>query len=110
MRYTHTHTLLHTHACKIYHLPTHHTPSQVDGWISEMMKTACDESYRDPTNLQTKLQKHQAFEAELAANKGRVDGVCDVGQDLIDHTHYASHEIEGHIVSLQSQWRELDNK
>ncbi len=75
-----------------------------------MMKTACDESYRDPTNLQTKLQKHQAFEAELAANKGRVDGVCGVGQELIDHTHYASHEIEGHIVALHDQWRELDDK
>ena len=39
---------------------------------------ASDESYRDPTNLQSKLQKHQAFEAELSANKGRVDTICKV--------------------------------
>ena len=39
---------------------------------------ATDESYRDPTNLQSKLQKHGAFEAELSANKGRVDSVCKV--------------------------------
>ena len=39
---------------------------------------ATDESYRDPTNLQSKLQKHQAFEAELTANKGRVDSVTEV--------------------------------
>ena len=39
---------------------------------------ASDESYRDPTNLQSKLQKHQAFEAEQSANKGRVDSVCKV--------------------------------
>ena len=41
---------------------------------------AQDESYRDPTNLQSKLQKHQAFEAELSSNKGRVDSVCKVRQ------------------------------
>jgi len=39
---------------------------------------ALDESYRDPTNLQSKLQKHQAFEAELSANKGGVDTICKV--------------------------------
>lgn len=41
---------------------------------------ATDESYRDPTNLQSKLQKHQAFEAELSSNKDRVDSVCQVLQ------------------------------
>ena len=42
------------------------------------MQVATDESYRDPTNLSGKLQKHQAFEAELTANKDRVEGVCMV--------------------------------
>ena len=52
--------------------------TQVKAWIHEKFKVASDESYRDPTNLQSKLQKHQAFEAELSANKGRVDSVCKV--------------------------------
>ena len=39
------------------------------------MTVASDESYRDPTNLQGKLQKHQAFEAELTANSERVNAV-----------------------------------
>ncbi len=82
----------------------------MNAWTHEKLKTACDESYRDPTNLQTKLQKHQAFEAELSTNKARVDTLCGSGQTLIDHTHYASHEIEGHIVSIQSQWEELNDK
>ena len=51
---------------------------QVGDWIHEKLTVASDESYRDPTNLQSKLQKHQAFEAELATNKGRVDTVCKV--------------------------------
>ena len=50
------------------------------------MQTASDESYRDPTNLQSKLQKHQAFEAELSANKGRVDSVRQVQCQIISIT------------------------
>ena len=48
---------------------------QAAAWIAEKMTVASDESYRDPTNLQGKLQKHQAFEAELTANTERVDAV-----------------------------------
>ena len=55
---------------------------QAEGWISEKLTVATDESYRDPTNLQSKLQKHQAFEAELSANKGRVDSVTEVRERL----------------------------
>ena len=56
----------------------HMTSPQVSTWIHEKLMVALDESYRDPTNLQSKLQKHQAFEAELSANKGRVDTICKV--------------------------------
>ena len=31
-----------------------------------------DESFRDPTNLENKLKKHQEFEAEVNANKQRI--------------------------------------
>lgn len=52
---------------------------EVTGWINEKLQVALDESYRDPTNLQAKLQKHQAFEAEVLANRNRVDAVVEVG-------------------------------
>ena len=42
------------------------------------MQVATDESYRDPTNLSGKLKKHQAFEAELSANRNTLDAVCGV--------------------------------
>ena len=48
------------------------------GWINEKLQVAMDESYRDPTNLLGKNQKHQAFEAEVMANKKRVDSVTKV--------------------------------
>ncbi len=50
----------------------------MNAWINEKLKVAQDESYRDPTNLLSKLQKHETFEAELSANKGRLDSVCKV--------------------------------
>lgn len=53
------------------------------------MQTASEESYKDPSNLQSKLQLHQAFEAEQAANQERVDAVqkvpCNCRHILIKH-------------------------
>lgn len=44
------------------------------------MQVANDECYRDPTNLQSKIQKHGAFEAELTANSGRIIAVTQEGK------------------------------
>ena len=41
-------------------------------WMTEKRKMASDESYRDLSNLERKLQKHEAFERELRANEGRL--------------------------------------
>lgn len=35
---------------------------ELESWILEKLQAASDESYKDPTNLQAKIQKHQAFE------------------------------------------------
>ncbi|XP_078592218.1 spectrin beta chain, non-erythrocytic 5-like isoform X2 [Branchiostoma floridae x Branchiostoma japonicum] len=80
---------------------------EVLGWINEKMQTALDECYRDPTNLQSKLQKHQAFEAELSANKGRVDGVKREGEDLIEADHFATAEIQAKVVEVETNWEKL---
>ncbi len=52
---------------------------EIDAWMSERLSTATDESYRDPTNLSTKLKKHEAFEAEVQANKDRVFNLIETG-------------------------------
>ena len=56
---------------------------QVMTWIHEKTQIATDESYRDPVNLQSKIMKHQTFEAELVANKRRVDAVIVVGDCVL---------------------------
>lgn len=43
------------------------------------MLTAQDVSYDEARNLHTKWQKHQAFAAELASNKGWLDKMGKVG-------------------------------
>ena len=39
---------------------------------------ANDESFRDPTNLENKLKKHQEFEAEVNANEQRIQSIAQV--------------------------------
>ncbi|XP_041352702.1 spectrin beta chain, non-erythrocytic 5-like isoform X2 [Gigantopelta aegis] len=80
---------------------------EVSGWINEKLQVALDESYRDPTNLQAKLQKHQAFEAELIANRNRVDAVVLEGQGLLDEKHYASADIKKRLEEVELSWQAL---
>lgn len=48
---------------------------QFEAWIQEKLQIATDESFRDLTNIQRKLQRHQAFEAEITANKDGFDSI-----------------------------------
>ncbi|CAH0730725.1 unnamed protein product, partial [Brenthis ino] len=76
-------------------------------WIELKMQIATDTNYRELSNLQSKIQKHAAFESELAANKKRIDDVAATGEDLIEAKHYASQEIARHVEDLENLWREL---
>ncbi|XP_076359799.1 spectrin beta chain, non-erythrocytic 5 kst [Tachypleus tridentatus] len=80
---------------------------EVVKWINEKIQLATDESYRDTTNLLSKIQKHAAFEAELTANKGRVDSVTQEGEHLIGAGHFASMEIQTQLAELEALWRQL---
>lgn len=55
---------------------------------------AGDEAYRDPSNLEVKIQQHQDFEAELQANKGRIDGVVEMAREHKEAGHFATEEIQ----------------
>ncbi len=56
---------------------------EIDAWMSEKLSTATDESYRDPTNLNAKLKKHEAFEAEVLASKDRVFNLIGSGKGIV---------------------------
>lgn len=62
---------------------------------------------QDPSNLQGKVQKHQAFEAELSANQSRIDALQKSGQELLERKHYASSEVARRMEEVSSQWKKL---
>jgi len=74
---------------------------EMENWIAEKLQLATEESYRDPANIQSKHQKHQAFEAELAANAERIQAVLAMGQNLIDKRQCAGSEeaVQVRLVS-----------
>ena len=53
---------------------------ELDAWIAEKLQGVTDEPYKDPTNLQGKLKQHEAFKAEVLANKERLSSITDAGK------------------------------
>lgn len=51
-----------------------------------------DEPVTEPANIQSKHQKHQAFEAELKANKERMQNLFQSGENLVGTNQCAGNE------------------
>lgn len=65
-----------------------------------------------PTNcarcVQVKrLQKHQAFQAEVSAHQGRLNEIKYAGEMLISKRHEASRDINQQLESLLNRWKQL---
>ena len=67
---------------------------ELESWINEKLQVALDESWKDPTNLQAKIQKHQAFEAEVHAHANAIAELDATGNDMISQQHFASEVIK----------------
>lgn len=85
---------------------------EIENWIAEKLQLATEESYKDPANIQSKHQKHQAFEAELAANADRIQSVLGNGGTLIDNRQCAGSEdaVQKRLESIAEQWEFLTQK
>ncbi|XP_055309165.1 spectrin beta chain, non-erythrocytic 1 isoform X4 [Sitodiplosis mosellana] len=80
---------------------------EVERWLSQKLQIALDESYREPSNLQSKIQKHAVFDSELNANTSRVEAVIAEGVGLVDAKHFASKEIISQLEILENDWQRL---
>jgi len=82
---------------------------ELEGWIylQEKLQAASDESYKDPTNLQAKIQKHQAFEAEVAAHSDAIVLLDNTGSEMIAQHHFASDVICKRLEELHRLWELL---
>jgi spectrin alpha len=85
---------------------------EMEIWINEKLQMAMEESYKDPSNIQSKHQKHQAFEAELAANSDRIQSVVNMGKNLIDKQQCSGTElaVQDRIENLAKEWEALTTK
>ncbi|XP_039696697.1 spectrin beta chain, non-erythrocytic 2 isoform X2 [Pteropus medius] len=77
-------------------------------WIDEKMLTAQDVSYDEARNLHTKWQKHQAFMAELAANKDWLDKVDKEGRELSLEKPELKALVSEKLEDLHKRWDELE--
>ncbi|XP_052592619.1 spectrin alpha chain, erythrocytic 1 isoform X1 [Peromyscus californicus insignis] len=78
----------------------------LEEWINEMLPTACDESYKDPTNIQRKYLKHQAFEKEVNGRAEQVDDVINLGNSLIERRACDGDEenMKEQLDKLKENW------
>ncbi|XP_004415736.1 PREDICTED: spectrin alpha chain, erythrocytic 1 [Odobenus rosmarus divergens] len=90
----------------------HHDLEDLEEWISEMLPIACDESYKDPTNIQRKYLKHQAFENEVQGRAEEVEGVLNLGNSLIEREACDGNEetMKGQLEELDKHWNYLLEK
>ncbi|KAM8928615.1 spectrin beta chain, non-erythrocytic 2 isoform 4-T4 [Lycaon pictus] len=78
-------------------------------WIDEKMLTAQDVSYDEARNLHTKWQKHQAFMAELAANKDWLDKVDKEGRELTLEKPELKVLVSEKLEDLHKRWDRLES-
>ncbi|KAJ1103984.1 hypothetical protein NDU88_001400 [Pleurodeles waltl] len=76
-------------------------------WINEKNSIALDENWHDPSNLQTKLQKHQTFEAEIMANRNTLDSIQMEGEKILGEGHYAPDAVNARLRDIGELWNEL---
>lgn len=88
-------------------------------WIKEKTVPALDKSYLELTNLQTKIQRHQAFMIDLKkSGQKRVEDVHEEANHLLSRHQTTAYslstssakiisDIEDYIKDLDSQWNAL---
>lgn len=86
---------------------------ELDEWIQEKHITAQDETYRSAKTVHSKWTRHQAFEAEIAANKERLHNLQKAAEDLAsDKPEYANiikpklEELADHFDVLEQTTKE----
>lgn len=82
-------------------------------WVQEKNVTAQDDTYRSAKTIHSKWTRHQAFEAEIAANKERLFAVQNAAEELmkqkpefVDIISPKMQELEDQFESLQTQTKD----
>ncbi|XP_073946334.1 spectrin beta chain isoform X1 [Choristoneura fumiferana] len=76
-------------------------------WVQEKNVTAQDDTYRSAKTIHSKWTRHQAFEAEIAANKERLFAVQNAAEDLMKQKPEFAEVISPKMSELQDQFENL---
>ncbi|XP_045470557.1 spectrin alpha chain, erythrocytic 1-like [Harmonia axyridis] len=79
----------------------------VEIWLKQKLQITADESKREPHNLESEIQKHSIFEAEVMDSDERVQSVINEGQELLHSNHYAKDEIAIRLEEIKEDWKRL---
>ncbi|KAK0163457.1 hypothetical protein PV327_007135 [Microctonus hyperodae] len=77
-------------------------------WVQEKHITAQDETYRSAKTVHSKWTRHQAFEAEIASNKDRLDQLQRAAEELVQQKPELKEIIEPKVLELADQFEELE--
>uniref|UniRef100_A0A8V5G0U0 Spectrin beta chain n=1 Tax=Melopsittacus undulatus TaxID=13146 RepID=A0A8V5G0U0_MELUD len=80
---------------------------ELEAWMEEKMLTAQDASYGDTRGLHGRWQKHQAFMAELEANKGWLEKTEAEGQELARRKPRHREAVAQRLEELHRRWTRL---
>ncbi|KAI4583108.1 hypothetical protein MJG53_008321 [Ovis ammon polii x Ovis aries] len=79
-------------------------------WMEEKGQMLVDEPSREPSNVRRKLRRHEAATRELAATQGHVEGLQQVGRELLSSRPHAQEDVQARLQGLSSKWEELRRK
>ncbi|XP_062479297.1 spectrin beta chain, erythrocytic-like isoform X1 [Pezoporus occidentalis] len=80
---------------------------ELEAWMDEKMLTAQDASYGDARGLHGRWQKHQAFMAELEANRGWLEKTEAEGQELARRKPRHGEAVTRRLEELRQRWSGL---
>ncbi|XP_054653046.1 spectrin beta chain, non-erythrocytic 1 isoform X2 [Dunckerocampus dactyliophorus] len=80
---------------------------QVCVWLNERQAVASDESWREASNLQAKVLKHQSLEAEILANRYRVDTLTKEAAKLLSDGGTVEAKVQPRLKELTEGWAAL---
>ncbi|XP_075591852.1 spectrin beta chain isoform X2 [Dermatophagoides farinae] len=81
---------------------------ELNEWIQEKYIIAQDETYRSAKTIHSKWTRHQAFEAEIAANKDRLYQIQKQAQDLLGDKPEMKKMIDQKLNDLDQQFDTLE--
>lgn len=80
---------------------------EFETWLHEKLRAVNDQSDTATTNVQTRIQRHEAFEQEVLTRQSALEQIRDHATELISSNHYESKRINDIIAELYRLWDEL---